>query len=312
MPTPRTAGLIADGLTDRLFDRAAAARWGLSRERFAAALNAAVIKQFGDQVDFLQQETCLAPVERFLESLHVEDLALGCACADGSPAAWDHFVLTYRPELYRAARAIAGEQGRELADSIYAELFGLTADLGERRSLFRYYHGKAKLATWLRSVLAQRHVDGLRASRRLVSMDDAEAGTLEPAAPDTALDPDARTRLHEAAACVSEGLSGLDGDARLRLAYYYVHGLTLAETGRLFGEHEATASRKLEKARQTLRAAIERALAARGLRAADVERWGDVATQAWDAALAEALGVPRPDAAAQAAAAPPFKGKRTP
>lgn len=312
MPTPRTAGLIADGLTDRLFDRAAAARWGLARERFAAALNAAVIKQFGDQVDFLQQEAYLAPVERFLESLHVEDLALGCACADGNPAAWDHFVLTYRPELYRAARAIAGEQGRELADSIYAELFGLTADVGERRSLFRYYHGRARLTTWLRSVLAQRHVDGLRASRRFVSMDDVEAGAPEPVAADSALDPDARARLHEAAACVSEGLSGLDGEARLRLAYYYVHGLTLAETGRLFGEHEATASRKLEKARQTLRAAIERALATRGLRAADVERWGDVATQAWDAALAEALGVPRPDASPQAGAAPPFKGKRTP
>ena len=43
--------------------------------------------------------------------------------------------------------------GRELADSLYADLFGLDTRDGERRSLFRYYHGRAKLTTWLRSVL---------------------------------------------------------------------------------------------------------------------------------------------------------------
>ena len=118
-------------------------------------------------------------------------------------------------------------------------------------------------------------------------------------------------------------LAGLDAPSRLRLAYYYVHGLTLAEAGRLFGEHEATASRKLEKARTALRRLIETALAERGVRVEDVESWSDVATQAWDAALGEALGVAAPgsaDAADTAAgragpqepARPAFKGKRTP
>ena len=47
---------------------------------------------------------------------------------------------------------------------------------------------------------------------------------------------------------------------RLRLAYYYLHELTLAQTGRLLKEHEATASRQLMRTRQTIRQAVEREL----------------------------------------------------
>ena len=90
-----------------------------------------------------------------------------------------------------------------------------------------------------------------------------------------------------------------------------VHGLTLAQAGTLLGEHEATASRKLEKARKALRQGIEAALTARGGRVDEIESWAEVARQAWDAALAESLGVAAPEGA-QAPASPPFKGKRTP
>ena len=94
----------------------------------------------------------------------------------------------------------------------------------------------------------------------------------------------------------------------MRLAYYYAHGLTLAHAGRLFGESEATASRKLERARKNLRTGIEAELTARHLALSDVDDWVAVSRQAWDAALGEALGVPAP----QEPGAPPFKGKRTP
>ena len=127
------------------------------------------------------------------------------------------------------------------------------------------------------------------------------------------MEPDAAERMQVAAICISTAIAQLDGPSRLRLAYYYVHGLTLAEAGRLLGEHEATASRKLEKARAALRGLIEAALAARSLRVADVECWGDVARQAWDAALGEALGVAPPARDEPQGTAPPsFKGKRTP
>jgi RNA polymerase sigma-70 factor (ECF subfamily) len=305
---------------DAAYGRSDAARWDVSLAAFSEAVARSVAKRFGDA----SAGRSRAAVDTFIASLHAEDLALACACAAGHGAAWDHFVLTYRPEMYRAARAIAGESvARELADSLYAELFGLTGTDGSRRSLLTYYHGRSRLGTWLRSVLAQRHVDGIRAARRLTSLDDPDGGTPEPVATAAAVEPDAAARMRVAATCISVALAGLDAPSRLRLAYYYVHGLTLAEAGRLFGEHEATASRKLEKARTALRGLIETALAARGVRVEDVDSWGDVATQAWDAALAEALGVAAPGAAGpagataeragpQGSARPSFKGKRTP
>jgi hypothetical protein len=47
---------------------------------------------------------------------------------------------------------------------------------------------------------------------------------------------------------------------RLRLGCYYVQGLTLAAIGRMFGEHEATASRQLARARAAIRKHVERQL----------------------------------------------------
>jgi DNA-directed RNA polymerase specialized sigma24 family protein len=94
---------------------------------------------------------------------HADDVALAAACAAGDEAAWERFVREYRPVLYRAADALdTTGRARELADALYADLFGLTEREGERRSLFRYYQGRSSLATWLRAVLAQRYVDLLR------------------------------------------------------------------------------------------------------------------------------------------------------
>ena len=47
---------------------------------------------------------------------------------------------------------------------------------------------------------------------------------------------------------------------RLRLACYYREDLTLAQTGRLLGEHEATVSRQLARSRKAIRKDMERYL----------------------------------------------------
>ncbi len=300
MSTASSSPAVPAAAIDELFAQSEAGRWGVTRERFAEAVCRAAAKIAPEGG---------AAASAAVASLHARDLALALACADGHDAAWEHFVLTYRPELYRAARAMTDEAtGRELADSLYADLFGLGGRDGRGQSLFRYYHGRAKLSTWLRSVLAQRHVDVVRARKRLTTIDDPDH-PVETRLPAQAPADAARAQAMRAAAvAVTAALAALEGADRVRLAYYYVHGLTLAQAGRLFGESEATASRKLERIRRQLQTAIGAALAPHGVEPADVTDWADVARSAWDGALAEALGVPAP----QETGPPSFKGKRTP
>ena len=64
----------------------------------------------------------------------MEELALARACAAGNEAAWDVFLVRYREKLYDAARSIAPNESvaRELADSLYADLFGTGTREGGR------------------------------------------------------------------------------------------------------------------------------------------------------------------------------------
>jgi len=52
----------------------------------------------------------------------------------------------------------------------------------------------------------------------------------------------------------------LDPHDRKRLELYYAREKTLAEIGRLLGEHESSASRHLERTRRELRARVEHSL----------------------------------------------------
>jgi RNA polymerase sigma-70 factor len=254
-PHPLDAALLS-----RLYVRANAGRWDVSVERFALALTRAIAKH-------APADASPDSLARVAESLHLEDLALAVACAEGHDAAWNAFITAYQSDLNRAACAIAGgPHGQDLADGLIADLFGLDArGTGQRRSLFDYFHGRSKLSTWLRALLSRRHIDALRASRRVTSLDAVERpdelldgrALTPPSAPP---DPD-RGRLALALQqALDAALSALEPQDRLRLAYYHVDEMTLAQIGRQLGEHEATVSRKLTRIRQTLRERIDTAL----------------------------------------------------
>jgi len=237
-----------------LFKEAGAARWDLPPAAFDAALERSAAKHFAGR------EPGSADLDRYLKALHLSDLALACACALGHDAAWDHFVAAFRPSLYRAADAIApGGGARDAADALYAELYGLKNKDGARQSLFKYFHGRSSLATWLRSLVTQRYVDQIRAGRRLDPLPEdtsAAAMTAQPAA----IDPD-RARF-AAAMRQSLGLAiaALEPRDRLRLGCYYAQEMTLAKIGRLIGEHEASVSRHLTRIRRAIREDVERRL----------------------------------------------------
>jgi RNA polymerase sigma-70 factor len=254
---------------ERCWRKAAApAEWNLTREQFQTALERSAAKQFPDNARDTKK------IEAHLDALHATDLALACACSLGNPGAWDFFVAQFRPELYRAARAIAGHgagqdaNARELADSLYADLYGLRESEGRRKSLFDYFHGRSKLGTWLRAVLAQRYVDEIRRARRTEPLENEPgeenihiAAARAPGPEnDTPPDPERANNLAILQAALAAALGGIDPSDRLRLAYYYADDRTLAEIGLLLGEHEATVSRKLERTRRDVRARVEASL----------------------------------------------------
>jgi RNA polymerase sigma-70 factor, ECF subfamily len=234
-----------------LAKRGGASRWKLDEAVLAAAVERGV-----------RSADVTAPdVDAFIDSLRAEDLVLAAACAAGIGAAWTHMVETLRPRLYSAARAIAGDdaRGRELADSLWADLYGLEVRDGRRRSLLEYFHGRSSLLTWIRAVLAQRHVDSLRETSRRTPLDEAA----EPPArgDDEPVEPGRARYVAMVGHALDAALAELDPRERTRLAYYYRHELSLKQVGRLMGEHESSVSRKLARTRDELKAKVDRALA---------------------------------------------------
>jgi RNA polymerase sigma-70 factor (ECF subfamily) len=276
---------IDEKLVQRLYRRAKAERWKVGLNLFARSLEMSAERAFGGRVPDSSE------LERYLNSLRLEDLALACACAAGDEEAWGHFVLEQRPLLYRAADALDPSGGaRDLADSLYADLFGLGNSSGERQSLFRYFHGRSSLTTWLRAVLAQRHVDRLRSTRRLKALpdEDSPATLTAPARP---IEPH-RSRYRELIQkALTRAVSKLTPRDRLRLTCYYAQDLTLAQTGQVLGEHESTSSRQLAGTRRAIRETVERDLRIEGLSEAQIaECYASVTEDAGSLDVRDMLG----------------------
>jgi RNA polymerase sigma-70 factor (ECF subfamily) len=238
----------------RLREKAQADRWKVPPEVFSNALERSAEKAFAGRTP------SDADLDRYYDSLHLADLALACACAMGREDAWDHFVKEFRPGMYRAADAMdPGGGAREVATALYAELFGLKEKDGIRQSVFRYFHGRSSLATWLRSLVSQRFIDRHRETRKLAPLpDDSSAAPLR-AAPAT-IDPDRARFVAAMRAVLAAAIAALNPRDRMRLACYYAQEMTLAQIGTLTREHEATVSRQLAKTRKAIREDVERRL----------------------------------------------------
>ena len=119
---------IPEGLIEELWRTAEAETCGLVMAEFSVILGAVGQKaNHGLPAGVVPDAATRAA---FYRSLHLAELARAHGCALGREAAWETFLNLYRIPLVRAAVSITGSDtlGRELADSLYAELYGLQAN----------------------------------------------------------------------------------------------------------------------------------------------------------------------------------------
>ena len=255
---------IPESLSTKLYRQAGAERFGLAHQDFASILQEVAAK-------YLPADASPSEVLELLTNLRVEELALARSCARGNEAAWEIFLNRYREKLYNAAHSIAPEDSaaRDLADSLYADLYGTRTTDGRRVSKLNSFTGRGSLEGWLRAVLAQEYVNRYRQQQRLVSLEErTEAGVqfqAEDPDPAQALD----SRLEEA---TDQALASLAAEDKFVLAGYYLDGRTLADIARLLGVHESTVSRRLEKITASTRKAIRAGLLKRGMSSKEAEQ----------------------------------------
>ena len=256
---------ISATLLDTLWREAEAGSFELSRDEFAQKLIAVGAKyNYGLPP---AQRASSTQAETFYRALQLRELALAHACALGREAAWEQFLQRFRAPLTQAAVAITGSSslGQDLADSLYSELFGLTEHDGQRRSPLASYSGRGSLMGWLRTTLAQRHVDHHRRTRRETPLEDTDFAAASSAPTPTT---EALSRLGDS---LAETLRALAPEDRFLLSAYFLDRRTLLEIAQLLCIHESTVSRKLKNLTAGLHRQLLKRLQASGMskRAAD-------------------------------------------
>lgn len=251
-----------DPVVRDLYEKSCGSRYGLNQADFCVILEQVAAKYIPG--------AALQAKQRFWQELKLEELALARACALGCDPAWTVFLTRFREKLYDIARGITKEdsQGRDLADSIYGDLYGTTQKDGNRVSRLNFYMGRGSLEGWLRTVMAQEFINRYRKQKRLVSLEEQTEDGVQFSSPDPDPPQLPDSRL---SAALDDALAALAAEDRLVLAAYYLDDRTLTEIGKVVGVHESTISRRLEKLLKGLRKQVMAGLVARGMNRGQAE-----------------------------------------
>src|SRR5438477_1746072 len=189
---PAAVQSVVNELLAELHAKAECEKFGLTTEAFSA-----ILCEIGSKHVDAGSETAL---RAFFLSLRIDELALARACAAGNNSAWEIFLTRFREKLYLSALRIAREDSaaRDLADTLYADLYGTSTRDGQRVSKLASYSGRGSLEGWLRTVLAQEYVNRFRRTKRLVSLEEESEEGLQFPAPEAQPSPIAVSRLEQA------------------------------------------------------------------------------------------------------------------
>lgn len=247
---------IASNVAAELYARSGASAYGLSAEEFARILEEIHCKYCSGGTLREKNDFCAA--------LRLEELGLARACAAGNEHAWEDFIGRFRQKLHGMALHITREaaQAGELADSLFAELYGLSTRDGVRHSKLVFYTGRGSLEGWLRTVMAQEFVNRYRKQKRTISLEEQTEAGVQFAASTGEPVSTGDDRLETA---TDAALAELSAEDRFTLASYYLDGRTLAEIACALNLHESSISRRLDRLSTGLRKRILAGLRERGM-----------------------------------------------
>ncbi len=239
-----------------LYARSGAAAYGVSAEQFASILED-ILRKYAPKASANEKAD-------FCAALRLEELALARACAAGHERAWEDFISRYRQKLHGMALHITrdGAHAAELADSLFADLYGVSARDGARNSKLVFYTGRGSLEGWLRTVMAQEFINRYRKQKRSVSLEEQTEDGVQFVAKEPEPSCTFDQRLETA---TDQALAELSAEDRFTLASYYLDGRTLAEIARALGLHESSVSRRLDRLSTGLRKRILAGLREQGM-----------------------------------------------
>jgi RNA polymerase sigma-70 factor, ECF subfamily len=194
---------------------------------------------------------------RIITSLHGNDLYLAFACAQHSPVAWDRFTNTYRKYIHDLTAFVCPVKSMvyELAETILTDLY-----LPDRSGYSRIasYDGRSSLATWLRAIICHRAIN--ERERKFNGMTQLNEDIFEKADEIALLSIEIALRSNRYHALIIDSLKQACGELtdreRVMLLLRYDNGLQLGQIGDIFGLHQTTITRQLERVQAKIRQAV--------------------------------------------------------
>ena len=195
-----------------------------------------------------------------LDAIEIEDLYLACACATSVGGAAERFEERCGARLGVVLAAVAkspdlrAEVGQRVRDAL---LVGTAAEAPKIAN----YGGAGALDRWV-AVVAQRQVASLlrheASEQRAREGAAVEAAVTAGAAPEVAY---AKQRYRgDFEQAMTDALAALPERERLLLRLHLVGGLSVENIGKMYGVSQATASRWLKSARDTVSDEVTRLL----------------------------------------------------
>jgi RNA polymerase sigma-70 factor len=242
------------------------------------------------------------PLEMVLESRHLAELYLACACLHGIPSAIKAFEHHYLTNLHKQLG-----QHRHSAAAL-DEICQLTrvkilVPTSNGPPKIAEYTGKGSLQGWVRATALRISIRQQEANKPGSNEDSEDILEILPE-PGAAPDMDAIRNRHHAdlRKAMHEAFALLSADARYLLRLYYVDKLSMYDIAELLKVSQPTISRRLDEAREKVYKETRRLLQQRlGLSQPDFQSLMQLLDSKFDVRISKLLGQ------APAEAAPPEK-----